>query len=162
MGNDVTVNYVLIAIYIFTAYLLIRAIKIAFFTKLENFDDYQRRSGHYVSYFRSRNKAIETMQIALDTLELNSEEKNSALFQIGIQYHFKKDYRKAVEYFDQVWGYIKKSKIPYEKMLACIVVANYNLGEKEKARAIYHTLLLKAKYDPRFEQLSYLESTIFK
>jgi len=162
MGNDVTGSYVLVAIYVFSAYLLFRAIKIAFFTKLETFDDYQKRSAHYFTYFRARNKSIEVMNRALNDLDLNAEEKNAALFQIGIQYHFKKDYKKAVEYFDQVWGYIKKSKVPYEKMLACIIVSNYNLGDKEKARTIYHTLRLKERYDPRFEQLSYLESTIFK
>ena len=102
------------------------------------------------------------MQMAIKNLDLNSEEKTSALFQIGVQYHFKKDYNKAVEYFDQVWDYIRKSKVPYEKMLACIIVSNYNIGKKEKAREIYHALRIKERYDPRFEQLSYLESTIFK
>lgn len=162
MGNSVNNSNLFIAIYAFTAYLLIKAIYGAFFTKLKTFEDYQKRSAHFVSYFKARQKSINIMEKALTELNLKHEEKISALFQIGVQYHFKKDYAKAITYFDQVWGYIKKSKIPYEKMLACIVVSNYNVGNKEKAREIYHTLKNKERYDQRFEQLSYLESTIFK
>lgn len=162
MGNNTGNNYFFIIIYIFSAYLLVKAIYTAFFTKLVTFEDYQRRSAHYVSYFKARQKAIEVMERALTELDLNNEEKTSAVFQIGVQYHYKRDYKKAVEYFDKVWNYIKKSKVPYEKMLACIVVANYNLGNKDKAREIYHVLRTKEKYDPRYSQLDYLEGTIFK
>lgn len=162
MGNNNAYNYFLIAIYIFSAYLLFRAIYTAFFTKLVTFEDYQKRSFHYISYFKARKKAIDILEKTLRDFDLNNEQKNSVLFQIGVQYHYKKDYNKAVEYFDQSWNYIKKSKVPYEKMLACIVVANYNLGKKDKAREIYHILKSKVKYDPRYNELSYLENTIFK
>ncbi|MGB5824060.1 MAG: hypothetical protein WBH44_08270 [Proteocatella sp.] len=162
MGNNVNNSYLFIAIYIFTAYLLIKAIYGAFFTKLKTFEDYQKRSAHFVSYFKARQKAINVMESAIIDLNLKNDEKISAIFQIGVQYHYKRDYTKAITYFDQVWGYIKKSKIPYEKMLACIIVSNYNVGNKEKAREVYHILKNKGKYDPRYEQLSYLESTIFK
>lgn len=155
-------NIALIIIYIATIYILARAVYKAFFTKLKTFDDYQKRSAHYISYFRSRKKAIKIMELAMQNLELNKEQTTSALFQIGVHYHYMRDYKKALEYFDKVWGDIKKSKNPYEKMLACIVVSNYNVGNKEKAREIYHHLRKKESYDPRFEQLSYLEGTIFK
>lgn len=162
MGNNVNNSYLFIAIYVFTAYLLIKAIYGAFFTKLITFEDYQKRSAHFVSYFKARQQAINVIEKAIIDLNLKNDEMVSALFQIGVQYHYKRDYAKAITYFDQVWGYIKKSKIPYEKMLACIVVSNYNVGNKEKAREVYHILKNKEKYDPRYEQLSYLESTIFK
>ncbi len=162
MGNNGTNNYFFIAIYIFTAYLLIKAVYRAFGVKLVTFEDYQKRSAHYVSYFRARQQAINVIEMAMKNLDLKNDEKMAALFQIGVQYHFKRDYAKAAEYFDQVWGYIKKSKVPYEKMMACMIVSNYNIGNKDKAREIYHVLKTKEKYDPRYEQLSYLESTIFK
>ena len=37
MGNDVSYSYIIIAIYIFSAYLLVKAVRGAFFTKLETF-----------------------------------------------------------------------------------------------------------------------------
>lgn len=162
MGNSTPQNYFFILIYVFSAYLLVKAVYSAFFTKLETFEDYQKRSAHYVSYFKARQKSIDVLEMALRDLKLNNEQRTSVLFQIGVQYHYKKDYKKAVEYFDQIWNYIKKSKVPYEKMLACIVVANYNLGNKDKAREVYHILKNKEKYDPRYSELSYLEGTIFK
>lgn len=160
--NSSSYNFFIIAIYVFTLYLLTKAIYKAFFTKLVTFEDYQKRSAHFMTYFKAKNKAIKVLEDAMENLELSHADKVSALFQIGVLYHYKKDYKKAVEYFDQVWGYIKKNKTPYEKMFACIVVANYNLGNKEKAREVYHILKMKEKYDPRYDQLSYLESTIFK
>ena len=54
MGNDVSYSYIIIAIYIFSAYLLVKAVRGAFFTKLETFEDYQKRSAHYVSYFKAK------------------------------------------------------------------------------------------------------------
>lgn len=155
-------NIALVLIYVFSIYLIARAVYKAFFTKLKTFDDYQKRAAHNVSYFRSRKRAIKTMEEAMEKLELTKEQKTAVIFQIGVHYHYMRDYKKAVEYFDQVWGEIKKSRNPYEKMLACIIVSNYNVGNKEKAREIYHYLRKKESYDPRFEQLSYLESTIFK
>ena len=70
MGNDVSYSYIIIAIYIFSAYLLVKAVRGAFFTKLETFEDYQKRSAHYVSYFKARQKAIDVMQMAIRNLDL--------------------------------------------------------------------------------------------
>ena len=69
-------------------------------------------------------------------LDLSEEEKSFINFQIGVNYYYKKKYEKAIEYFEVAWPYLKKAKIPYNKIYASIVVSYYDVGEKEKAREI--------------------------
>lgn len=143
--------------------MVLRSIYKTFFSKLETPQDYMKRANYAVSFFRMRNYANKVLLSALDAFDDLSEEERSFIhFQLGVNYYQQRKNEEAVKHFDIAWPYIKKAKIPYNRIYASIVVANYNIGNKDRAREIYHYLLSKEKYDPRFGALNYLESRIFK
>lgn len=152
-----------VILYIFCAWMLIRSIYKAFFLKLETVDDYMKRAHYAVSFFKARNYALRLLQKALSVFpDVSAQEFAFIHFQIGYLYFEKKDFEKAVEHFDLAWPFLKKSKLSYSRAYAALVVANYNVGNKEKAREWYHYLRRKEQSDPRFQGLSYLERSIFK
>ena len=131
--------------------------------KLEKPMDYVQKANYLTTFYKMRSQAIKTLNRALiDFDHLTDEEYSFINFQIGVNYYNKKKYVEAVKYFDLAWPFLKKAKIPFNKIYASIVVANYDIGNKEKAREIYHFLIQKQKYDSRFASLAYLESSIFK
>lgn len=149
--------------YIFCGSMVLRSIYKTFFAKVETPRDYMKKANYAASFFRMRSYANKVLFDALDRFEhLTDEERSFIHFQIGINLYQQRKNEEAVKHFDIAWPYLNKAKIPYNKIYASIVVANYNVGNKDKAREIYHYLLAKRKYDPRFEALGYLESSIFK
>lgn len=143
--------------------LFLRGVYKTFMVKPDTAMDYMTKANYLTSFYKMRGLAIKTLQEALNRFDnLSEEEKSFINFQIGVNYYYKKKYEKAIEYFEVAWPYLKKAKIPYNKIYASIVVAYYDVGEKEKAREMYHYLKNKEKYDPRFGALSYLENSIFK
>lgn len=152
-----------ILLYTSIGLLFLRGVYKTFFMKLETPMDYVKKANYLTSYYKLRNMAIRTLEDALVRFEnLSDEEKSFINFQIGVNYYYKKKYHKAIQYYELSWPYLKKAKIPYNKIYASIVVAYYDTGNKEKAREIYHFLIGKEKYDPRFVALTYLENSIFK
>lgn len=149
--------------YIFCAVMVARSIYKAFFAKLETPNDYMNRANYAVSFFRARNYAIKLLEKGLVSIDKLTDEENSFMhFQIGINLYAKRKFNEAAKHFDIAWPYLKKSKIPYNKIYASIVATYYNIGQKDKAREVYHYLMQKEKYDPRFGALQYLENSIFK
>lgn len=149
-------------IYAFSIILVIRVIYRAFFTKLETAVDYHQRAFNYEIYFQNRNMAINLMQQALLIDKFNDVEKASFHLKIGILYFKMKKFDKAKDSFENILNYIKNEKFSYTKDLSAIVLTYYNLGEKDKARKIYHWLMSKEKYDYDFSNLRYLDTYIWK
>ncbi|MDO5095349.1 MAG: hypothetical protein Q4D65_02215 [Peptostreptococcaceae bacterium] len=150
-------------LYIFCGIMLLRSIQKAFFTKLEQPSDYMKRANYAVSFFKARNYANNLLQKALDRFDNLTEEELSFIhFQMGYNYFDKRNFEQAAKHFELSWPFLKKAKISYNKGYASLVVAFYNIGQKEKAREIYHYLRKKESYDPRFAALEYLERSIFK
>lgn len=150
-------------LYIAIGLMFLRGIHKTLFMKLEKPMDYVQKANYLTTFYKMRTQAIKTLNSALNNFEnLTDEEYSFINFQIGVNYYYKKKYSEAVKYFDIAWPFLKKAKIPFNKIYATIVVANYDVGNKEKAREIYHFLMQKQKYDPRFESFAYLENSIFK
>ena len=150
-------------LYVTMGLMFLRGIQKTLFMKLNTPMDYVQKANYLTAFYKMRGQAIKTLQSALDNFDELTDEENSFIhFQIGVNYFYKKKYTEAVKYFDIAWPFLKKAKIPFNKIYASIVVANFDIGNKEKAREIYHFLLNKQKYDPRFASLSYLENSIFK
>lgn len=149
-------------IYAFSIILLIRVIYKAFFTKLETVVDYHQRAFNYVNYFQNRTMAINLLEQALSMDKFNNVEKASFHLKIGILYFKMKKFEEAKESFENILSYIRSENFSYTKELSAIVLTYYNLGEKDKARKIYHWLLSKEKYDPDFSNLRYLDTYIWK
>lgn len=151
------------ALYIFFALMLLRSIYKTFFMKLQTPQDYVKKANYAVGFFKARNYANKVLYEALDRFDTMSEEERSFIhFHIGLNLYQKRKNEEAVKHFDLAWPYLKKAKIPYNRIYAALVAANYNIGKKDKAREIYHHLISKEKYDPRFSSLQYLEKSIFK
>lgn len=134
----------------------------AFFGKLETVHDYHKRAANYVIYFSSKRKAIKVLDEALANPSFNEIERSSIYLQKGILYYRLKNYNKSKENFEPILKYLKKEKFPYTKELSAVILTYYNLGEKEKARELYHILKGKEKYDKGFSELSYLDRYIWK
>ncbi len=151
------------ALYTFIGVMVLRCIYISFIIKPQTPQDYMKKANYAVSLFKARNYANKILTEALEKFENLTEEERAFLhFQKGINDYMKRDNVSAVKNFDIAWPFLKKAKIPFSKIYASIVVANYNVGKKDKAREIYHHLMQKSKYDPRFSSLGYLEMKIFK
>ncbi len=147
----------------FCAAMVARSLYKAFFIKAETPSDYMKKAHYAVSFFKARRYSINLLQKALDTFDNLTEEEYSYIhFQIGLNQYYQKKFETAAVTFDKAWPFLKKSKIPYSRAYAAIVVSNYNIGKKEKAREIYHYLIKKQSYDPKFADLQYLEQRIFR
>lgn len=113
-------------------------------------------------YFSNKKKAIKVLDDALANPNFNEVERSSLFLQKGILYYRLKDYNKSKENFEPILKYLKKEKFPYTKELSAVILTYYSLGEKEKARELYHILKAKEKYDKGFSELSYLDRYIWK
>lgn len=152
-----------IALYSVIAAFFLKGLYKTFFMKLDSPMDYVKKANYLTSFYKMRSLAIRTLEEALEKCDFLTEEEESFInFQIGVNYYYKKKYSEAIKYYEKAWPYLKKAKIPYNKVYASIVVTYYDTGNKEKAREIYHYLIKKDRYDPRFASLSYLENSIFK
>lgn len=124
--------------------------------------DYHKRAANHVIYFSNKKRAIKILDLALENPSFNEVERGSIFLKKGILYYRLKNYEKAKESFEPILKYLKKEKFPYTKELSAVILTYYNLGEKEKARELYHILKGKEKYDPGFSELSYLDRYIWK
>lgn len=150
-------------LYLFIGAMFLRGIYKTTFMRLNSPQDYIKKAYYLTNYYRMRSLSTKTLEDALRVFPTMSEEERSFIeFQIGVNYHKKRKLDLAIQHYEKAWPFLKKAKIPFSKVYASIVVAYYDVGEKEKAREIYHFLMQKEKYDPRFAALSYLESSIFK
>lgn len=158
-----SLNQVFFALlYAFIGIMAVRCIYISFFTKPIAPQEYMKKANYAVSLFKARRYANRVLLEALSLENLTEEEKAFIHFQRGFNHYMMRNNAEAVKDFEAAWPFLKKSRIPFNKAYASIVVAYYNVGKKDKAREIYHYLLQKSGYDSRFTSLQYLETRIFK
>ncbi len=152
----------MIIIYILSIIILVRVVYRAFFTELKTAIDYHQRAMNYQIYFQNKSKSIKILEQALLNPDFNRTDKGSFHLSIGILYYKMKKFDKAKEHFESILDFIKKDNFSYMKDLSAVVLTYFELGEKDKARIIYHWLRAKEKYDPDFGKLDYLDLYIWK
>ena len=158
----IKIKYLMIIIYLFSIIILVKVIRRAFFIELKTALDYHQRAMNYQIYFQNKTKSIKILEEGLLNPNFSKTEKGSFHLSIGILYYKMKKFDKAKEQFESIMDFIKKENFSYMKDLSAVVLTYFELGEKDKARTIYHYLRAKEKYDPDFDKLDYLDLYIWK
>lgn len=149
-------------VYILVIIFLIRAVYRAFFIKLRKPEDYIIRAKYWVSYFGARKKAIKTLEEGLELPGLDQIDRDRLNLCIGNEYYFKKDFENAVVYFDKINTLFYQKGLLFDKSYLNVIMSYYNVGRKNDARKLYHTLRKNEKFDPKYGYLQSLDMRIFK
>lgn len=109
----------------------------------------------WVKLYR-KDKALAYLIKSVDLMK-DDKEKASLFKMIGMRYYRKKEYSKAVHYFNQSFEIALLLKFYYNSELHHVLMAYLHLNQKDRAKELYYNFLERCTYDKKFNKLKKLE-----